>query len=250
MAAKSYFLPSVPNFRDVAELVPGLRDGVLYRSDLVWEPAAECAKTIASCGLGTVFDLRSPRERSHRPNRWFAEAGARIMPFDVNQHSDPLRLAQEMGAARDSNASHRMMLAAYAEFPAGALPALRALGETLATNSEPVLVHCAAGKDRTGFVIAALLLGVGLSWEAVVADYLASAGRMHTRTLAEANASLGNTFGGLSEDALATIRGTSPDFLRSAIHAAEQSHGTIAGYLASAGVDAAQMAQLRRRLFA
>lgn len=250
MAAKSYSLPSVPNFRDVAELVPGVRDGVLYRSDLVWEPAAQCAEAIASCGIGTVFDLRSPRERSHRPNSWLADAGARIVPFDVNQRSDPVRLARGLRADGTSDAAHRMMITAYAEFPAGSLPALRALGERLVTTSQPVLIHCAAGKDRTGFVVAALLLGLGLTWDAVEADYLASAGRLHPRTLAAANASLGDTFGELSEDALATIRGTSPDFLRSAILAAEQSHGSMTGYLASAGVNAAQMVQLRHRLFA
>jgi protein-tyrosine phosphatase len=41
-------------------------------------------------------------------------------------------------------------------------------------QSGPVMVHCTAGKDRTGWVVAVLLTAVGVPWDDVMADYLRS----------------------------------------------------------------------------
>lgn len=49
---------------------------------------------------------------------------------------------------------------------------------TIANASGPVLVHCAAGKDRTGVVVALALDAAGVDRKAIVSDYLASAERI------------------------------------------------------------------------
>ena len=54
-------------------------------------------------------------------------------------------------------------------------PHLPTLFGLLCTNDAPVLIHCAAGKDRTGFAVAVLLHALGVTYEAIIADYLLSA---------------------------------------------------------------------------
>jgi protein-tyrosine phosphatase len=61
---------------------------------------------------------------------------------------------------------------------ADAGPRFAAVAAVVADGPAPVLVHCTAGKDRTGMVVAVLLAAVGAQREAVVADYVATRERM------------------------------------------------------------------------
>src|SRR3546814_2414447 len=59
----------------------------------------------------------------------------------------------------------------YAAMPEPFAPYIRPLFEAVADGQLPLLVHCTAGKDRTGLVVAVLLLALGVSREDVLADY-------------------------------------------------------------------------------
>src|SRR3546814_20211813 len=66
------------------------------------------------------------------------------------------------------------MLGNYRDMPRGLLPHLHLLIVAIIAGEMPMLVHCTAGKDRTGVTIAVLLLALGVSREDVVRDYLRS----------------------------------------------------------------------------
>src|SRR3546814_4427265 len=66
------------------------------------------------------------------------------------------------------------MLVNYRDMPRALLPHLHLLIEAIIAGEMPMLVHCTAGKDRTGVTIAVLLLALGVSREDVVRDYLRS----------------------------------------------------------------------------
>lgn len=107
--------------------------------------------------------------------------------------------------------------------------ALRQCFELLATpESYPVLVHCVAGKDRTGIVVALVLLLCGVEREAVVADYAASEAHLEAAIVAS-----GGTMGG-NEDLLNRKAIKSPAAaLDVALSNVEATHGTIRSYLES-----------------
>lgn len=141
------------------------RAGVLYRSDAPY-PGDDDPAHVEVWPPATVIDLRSEREVERFPFEWGATT--RVHHHEVHDAAMPANLPREA----DLLALYAMILDAVPERIAGAV-------DLAATAPEgPVLVHCAAGKDRTGIVVAALLLAAGVLPEAVVADYLATEANM------------------------------------------------------------------------
>jgi protein-tyrosine phosphatase len=147
--------------------------GVLYRSDAPY-PGDAVPQTVPVWPPATVIDLRST-----------GEAGSRYCwPAGVSVHHVPLmRQAAVVGAAHSASRPSRSPLPASLDVVYRRLldmiPHRLAALLDLATKSDgPVLVHCAAGKDRTGVAVAALLLVAGAEPAGVVADYTASATNM------------------------------------------------------------------------
>lgn len=143
------------NLRDVARWwAPHVREGVLLRGRTPAVYADEGFVTwTAERGVRRLVDLRGPREREEDPYpRGLPEAVA--CPLDL---SDP-----------------RGVAGGYARIAAGAGPALRAVLEAVAADEGPVFVHCHAGVDRTGVIVALLGAWLGVPEERLYADYLAS----------------------------------------------------------------------------
>jgi protein-tyrosine phosphatase len=108
-----------------------------------------------------------------------------------------------------------------------------------------VLVHCAAGKDRTGVVVAMALEAVGCERDAVVADYLASAERINAiieRLVA--SPTYRGELEGLDPADRAPRAETMPRFLE----IVDQRLNGSAQWLAENGLDAADLDRLRERL--
>ncbi len=158
------------------------RRGVLLRADaLDGLSAADVAVLVEEWALGHVVDLRSAGER--------AERGRGLL----GDHA-PL-VYTELEVIRDADLERRR-LARVARMEAGMEPAeiigegyveLLELGARafvgafegmLRPGGVPALIHCSAGKDRTGVLAALLLDAVGVPRDAVVADYAATGERM------------------------------------------------------------------------
>jgi protein-tyrosine phosphatase len=160
MSAPDSAIPPL-NFRDVGGLSTssGLRTrrNVLYRSDALyvsddpsrlgetWPPAA-------------VVDLRRDEERTEFDMGW---------PDSTQVHRFGFLDPAVTGRSRSLAELYRGLLSASAE-------AIAQIISIAARAQGPVLVHCAAGKDRTGIVTAAGLRAAGVTRDAVVTDYLAT----------------------------------------------------------------------------
>ena len=150
------------NFRDVAAGLPAgmLRRGVLLRSDapLAGYPAPAAA---VAWPPTTVIDLRHPGEA----------AGPHPLATTSAVHAvslvDPARPAP--GGPRAGDGLHSFYERLLETSAAEAL--VRAVG-IAAAASGPVLVHCLAGKDRTGVTVALFLRLSGIDRDLVVAEYL------------------------------------------------------------------------------
>ncbi|WAP51461.1 tyrosine-protein phosphatase [Arthrobacter sp. ATA002] len=145
------------NFRDAAAGTggPGLRRGLLFRSGALSGLDAAGLAELAAARIATVVDLREPAEAAAAPD--IVPAGTRVLNVPLYRGSIPV--------SEPIETVYRLLLRNCA-------PALTsAVGEVIRNLDDGVLVHCAAGKDRTGLVIALVLDAAGAPRSAIVEDY-------------------------------------------------------------------------------
>lgn len=118
---------------------------------------------------------------------------------------------------------------------------------TIASADGAVLVHCAAGKDRTGVVVALALDAAGVDRDLIVADYLATRERMDAiiaRLISSPTYRAG--LEGRDTQALAPVPGTIERFLE----LVDEGFGGSVAWLSSHGLGAPDVERLRHRLAA
>ena len=156
-----------------------VRMGRVFRSaSLAHLTEADLAR-FGTLGIRTVCDLRGVRERGRAPSR----LPGRNAPGNVLEVV-PLPIEPRVGASlRDllrreeatGQDAYALLQAAYAAYAGEHLPRYRKLFALLLEDGRlPLLFHCSAGKDRTGFGAALLLTALGVPRETVMADYLAT----------------------------------------------------------------------------
>ncbi|WP_009480567.1 tyrosine-protein phosphatase [Rhodococcus sp. JVH1] len=155
----------LPNLRDLGGLPATdgrrTRPGVLYRSAL---PIAgdTFPTTVATWPARTVIDLRSPRE--------FAKAPHPLRSSDTTVFQVPLMSDDDVSQPHQG----RLIADVYQGVLDNSGPGLARILDIASTAQPPVLLHCAAGKDRTGIAIALLLRIAGVEPDDIVADYLST----------------------------------------------------------------------------
>ncbi|GIM95849.1 tyrosine-protein phosphatase [Paractinoplanes toevensis] len=168
------------NFRDVGGYA-GL-DGRtvrwrrLFRSDALHRIGDEDASAFAALGVRTVIDLRRPHE-VERYGRVAERYGLDYRNL-VLQHVD-----WEEVAHPDDVVHERWLADRYLNFAEDGREALLASLRIIADPERaPVIVHCMAGKDRTGTVCALALSLLGVSDEDIAADYALTTSSMKRLT--------------------------------------------------------------------
>ncbi|MEU8504594.1 tyrosine-protein phosphatase [Streptomyces brevispora] len=233
---------SVLNLRDLGGIALAhgreVRPGLVLRSGQLsgLDPADDAE--LAALGIRTVVDLRTADERASAPDR--LPPGARLFVADVlgdNPGVAPARLrallADPVEAERllGGGKAEEMFAETYRQMVlsprAGA--AYRAFVDTVADSTAcPVLFHCTAGKDRTGWAASLLLLLLGASRDVVRAEYLAVnpvvrvAFRPYVQSFLDA--------GGDPEIASAIIE-VRPRYLDTALDAMDERWGGLDGYV-------------------
>lgn len=160
------------NWRDLGGLptTDGLRTrpGCLFRSDTLQEMGEVDARRLAEeIGLRTVVDLRLSGEvaREGRGALEFQESvrhlGVPLISVDLSVPGTAVPLI-----------TAEMHIPHYVGFLDVSAEKFRVIAEALAQDGLPAVVHCAAGKDRTGVVIAVLLDAVGVERAAIIDDYV------------------------------------------------------------------------------
>lgn len=275
MAIERQELHGAWNFRDVAEATGVLRSGRLFRSSELSRLDDAGRDELRRLGVTDVADLRSPREVQRRgPGLVPAGVDVHLLPFpdlaadqapdSESPHEDAFRrlLTDRADSDADDPASvgelaARYMVDEYRRFPTltGSLRAVHRV-VTLLAAGRPILAHCFAGKDRTGFVVAVVLEAAGVEPDAVLADYLASnaavpalrarivevvAQRSDTEITPEM---LTFTEARLSDQVL----GVQAEYLAAARESIDDHYGSLAGYLDAARVSADAIGALRDAL--
>ncbi|BDT97846.1 MULTISPECIES: tyrosine-protein phosphatase [Nocardia] len=240
--ADQYFLSGTFNFRDTGGLRTHdgakVRPGVLLRSAQLSGLDDAGHAGLRELGVSVVHDLRGQREIDHiGADRLPADVRLTITPFDS-------RMAEAPPHEATARTAYAHMLEVYRMFPAlpEAHAAIASLAESILRGEGAVLVHCAAGKDRTGWAVATLLRAVGVIEADVQADYLLSNGAvpalralMTTKLLA-------------GEELSIDLLGVRDEYLDIATASMRELHGDLDGYLAAIGLTPALLARLRDRM--
>jgi protein tyrosine/serine phosphatase len=153
------------NARDVGGLpTPDgwTRFRALVRSDDLRRLTADGQAAMLAYGVTTIVDLRSPREREEAPNPMRDHPGYRPLAY---MGSD------SVGAPSPFVTAAENYLDWLGRHPSGVAAILHGIAEA---RPGGVLVHCAAGKDRTGVVVALLLSIAGVERQAIAEDYALS----------------------------------------------------------------------------
>jgi protein-tyrosine phosphatase len=253
------------NFRDIAEET-GIRPGRFFRSSELSGLDDSGRKALLGFGITDVADLRSDREVERRGEGQVPD-GVVIHRLPFHELAKPGSEApheqsfQRMMTEKDDDedvavAAGRFMTEEYQNFPglAGAQLAVRQVISML-TEGRPVIAHCFAGKDRTGFTVSTVLEAVGVDRDAIMADFLRSNAAVpqlresileSIRNRAEDTTDEMVTFAEarLTEEVLGVREG----YLDTARKAIEDNFGGLTGYLEALGVTDDDLAKLRASL--
>jgi protein-tyrosine phosphatase len=257
------------NFRDVAECA-GIRPGRFYRSSELSKLDDGGREAMLRLGITDVADLRSLQEVERR--------GAGQVPDGVEVHLLPFhqlasKAAEGAAAPHEQTfermmsekpddedvaaAAKRFMTEEYLRFPtlAGAHLAVGQVISMLA-DGRPLITHCFAGKDRTGFTVALALESAGVPRDAIMADFLRSNGAvpaLRERILESVRSRTGEG----STDEIVTfaearltdeVLGVREDYLDAARRTIDDDYGSLTNYLGALGVTAEQVDRLRTTL--
>jgi protein-tyrosine phosphatase len=176
--SESTIAQGLVNLRDLGglPLLDGgvTRAGVLFRSESLQEATEDDRGILLDQHrITSVVDLRSARETITEGRGPFGTASVTYVNVPLNPAPVDLSLAEGLPPGALTAQVYR----AFADDLSGGLPRVFRLLPTLLEDA--TLVHCAAGKDRTGLVIAMTLEIAGVRREAVIDDYLESAENNH-----------------------------------------------------------------------
>ena len=239
------------NLRDVGELPTEdggkILPGRLLRSDNLQDLSERDVEVLLGLGLTDVVDLRSDYEiEVEGPNRLTGHESVRIHTHsmfrewregigedkpDVRPEVLPAEALPWVDLEPRVDLDNDMAAVYFSYFvdrPDSVLAALRAIGEAPGA----VLVHCAAGKDRTGTIVALALLLAGAEREAVIADYAASSERAE----AVVNRLMGSaTYVDNLRDRPLSTHLSRPESMSALLDHVEESYGGVAELLSGMG---------------
>jgi protein-tyrosine phosphatase len=239
--ARHLSLAGASNFRDLGGYPT--KDGrtvrwrQIFRSNHLGHLTGDDAAVLRKLGVKSAFDFRGTAER--------AEALCGLPEITV--HSLPveptvvaaLRAIAAGGAPLSTSHAVEVMRDSYRSYVQQNTPRYRTLFAHLLQDSAPLVIHCTAGKDRTGFACALILHTLGVSDEVISEDYLLT-NRFYRRDP--------NSGSDLPDDVKQVLGSVQTSFLGAAFEAIDADYGDLETYLQKGlGIGAAERAALTAR---
>jgi protein-tyrosine phosphatase len=252
-------LAGVRNFRDVGGLPTGdgrrVRHGVLFRSGHLAHATDEDAAFLSSLGLHTIFDFRNAADQKlEGPD--VELPGVRNVNLPLTDPADGAEFWKmvrdgEIDELReilgDGKAAQRM-ISSYRTIIKERTPEHSQVLRALTEDSVPVLMHCAAGKDRAGLSIAVTLLALGVEREAIVTDYLESNAK-HRRYKVHRSSSSASAYSPEVMELLSPLFDARAEYLTAAFETIDETWGGVDAYLEKGlGITPEIRERLRERL--
>ena len=249
---------SIDNFRDFGDYAAGpgrLKRGLLYRSAHQARATDADLQKLADLGLSVIVDLRRPNERERDPSRRWDGFAAQVIENDIGQDT-----ADEWGtfiAGSDltvgSFRDYMLDYYRHAPFQRRHIDLYSRYFRALVETEGPILVHCAAGKDRTGIICALTHHVAGVHDDDIQADYLlTNEPERLTARLPMIREVVREATGRIaSDEALMTAMRVEAEYLAEAFAVIREAHGSLDGYLDDVlGLDAELRERIHDRILA
>lgn len=235
-----FILAGAPNFRDLGgyQTADGhtVRRHHLFRSDHLGSLVADDIRLLSDRLREPVrvLDLRGAQER---------ETAACVIE-GVQVHSLAIEPTIVQVLADLTDAGHTLTQAdvvghmqdTYRGFVRNNTHRFASLFTHLLESDAPLVFHCTAGKDRTGFAAAMILLSLGVSQDDVMRDYMMTNERLKPK----------NDWRGLAPEVASVLYRVQPEFIDAAFEAVTQGYGDVETYLRDGlGLGEAQRERLR-----
>ena len=255
--AQRILLDGVDNFRDFGGYATAdgrrLKHGRLYRSASHGRATDGDLDVIAGLNIATIVDLRRRGERLRDPSRRGAGFAGTVIDNDLGDDEEDEWLAHLRQSDLTEASFRTYLLAYYDKAPRDPrhIDLFARFFQALAAADGAVLIHCAAGKDRTGILTALTHHLAGVHRDDIVGDYLLTNDEERFERRAPQVVELIHGVAGRTPS-LAAVRvamGVEAAFLERAFAAIEREHGDLDSYLDSRlGVDRRLRQALEARL--
>lgn len=222
---RSIALAGASNFRDLGGYAAAngqpVRWRKLFRSDHLAALNAQDAATIQNLGIARAVDFRGVQESAEQA---YALPGVRYLPLPIEP--TVVQRAKEMAEAGETLTpaiARQLMQDTYRAFVSNNQRQFADLFTLLLDEQPtPLVFHCTAGKDRTGFAAALILSALGVNPETILQDYLLTNDlyrRPHAYT------------GSAPEEVMQVIWRVQADFLQASQEVLKRDYGGIQRYL-------------------
>lgn len=211
------------------------RWGKLLRSDALHRIDATGRDRLAEIGVAHIIDLRGGDERATAPSA--------VDGLEVTVHHLPVFDDADPAAQATT---HVGLVPVYDhivdERGAQLVDAIRVI--IAADNDDTVLVHCTAGKDRTGLVVAFALAAAGVDRDDVVADYAATAENLRGEWSDAMTAVFEQRGIELTAGMVELITESPAEVLEALLERIDREHGSISAYLLAHGLTPTELERL------
>ena len=224
---KKMILPSVTNFRDLGGYInkDGLKikKNAIYRSNFFSEMSKEDQIKIESLKIKTVIDFRGKKEINFNKYKCYSSIAK-------NKYSKPIETKASVelydlfikGKPTEKKVRN-LMIESYKEYATGFISNYKFfLNLLLEKNNLPLVFHCTAGKDRTGFASALIFFCLNIHYENIMEDYLL------TNKLWRTTLNLPNK---ASKSSIKAMLKADVDYLNSALNEVHENYKNIDNYI-------------------
>ena len=229
------------NFRDIGGYLnqdgKRVKKGLYFRTGRQDRMSDKDLLQLSDLKISTQIDLRKPEEVLDQGKGPLEAMGAKYINIAVIPEGGSDQLSRLVG---DTGISGKRYLG-YLEF--GPTSWLRLFGILSELDNLPVVLHCTAGKDRTGVSTAFLLSILGVSRDVIEADYLLT--NLDVERQADFIESTVGYPEGYDRERMIAIAGVPETAMKDFLDGVESKWGTVVEYLKKIGITQEQMDTIR-----
>ncbi len=200
----------------------------LYRAGLLSRIDMSEPELMSSLSLRSICDFRTIAEQEASPDSWHELEKLNRFSFPIGEgRVDKLEQFKEEDLMPGDN--HHLYKANRSYVTKEAPRYQDFFKVVLDEKNHPILYHCTAGKDRTGFATVLLLSALGVDWETIIEDYLLTNNYLKSFVDSVVGGMAKNL--GIAEDLVRTIFMAKKEYLAGAMLPIKERHGTIKKYM-------------------